>query len=143
VPAIRSVVEVSETLEVQEPRAETRSEWADRLKKVAYVCTCGCGTTLRIRPEHRSPSVGIPRFVRGHQQNPLAVLYSAVRSKGLLLMGEVCRRLGISPSTYWRLESGGAFPKAERWGRQPRPDMRVFRPERLDELGRLLRKHRE
>jgi DNA-binding transcriptional MerR regulator len=59
-----------------------------------------------------------------------------------LLIGEVCRRLGISPSTYWRLESNGTFPKAERWGDHPRPDMRVFQPARLNELKKRLRRHR-
>src|SRR5580698_426001 len=92
VPGIRSAVEISETLEVHEPRAETRAGWADRMKGVVHFCACGCGTALKIRPEHRSPSVGIPRFVRGHQPNHLGILYSEVRSEGLLLIGEVCRR---------------------------------------------------
>jgi hypothetical protein len=113
------------------------------MKGDIHLCGCGCGTALKIRPEHRSPSVGIPRFVRGHQPNPLHDLYASVRADGLSLMAEVCRRLGISPSTNCRLESDGTFPKPERWGRQPRPDMRVFRPEPLKELERCLQRSRK
>jgi predicted DNA-binding transcriptional regulator AlpA len=57
----------------------------------------------------------ITEVMRGHQPNPLQGLYTCVRTEGLLLIGETCRRLGISPSTYWRLESDGTSPKAERW----------------------------
>jgi hypothetical protein len=112
------------------------------MKGVVHLCDCGCGTALKIRPEHRSPSVGIPRFVRGHQPNPLHGLYARVHAERLLLMRDACNRLGISPSTYWRLESDGTFPKAERWGHQPRPDMRVFRRAGLRELKRRLERRR-
>jgi hypothetical protein len=40
------------------------------------------------------------------------------------------------------LETNGHFSAAERWGLQPRPDMRVFKRERLQDLKVHLHRYR-
>jgi hypothetical protein len=133
------VVEVSETLEVHEPRAETRSRWADRVAPAAALCACGCGERIKIRPQHRCPSKGVPRYVQGHHPNPLRALYAYIKEEGLLTTGEVCEQLGISESSYHRLEASGVFPSPRRWGKWPRPKMRVFTQADAERLRRLRR----
>jgi len=58
--------------------------------------------------QHRCPTKGIPRYIRGHHPNPLRRLYAAVRAQGLLLTREVCRKLRISETQYHRLERQGS-----------------------------------
>jgi hypothetical protein len=65
-------------------------------------------------------------------------MYAAVRKAGLLTTGEVCQALGISETSYHRLEAAGVFPEPKRWRKPPRPDMRVFSPTGLAALKRLL-----
>jgi hypothetical protein len=123
-----------EIIDVHEPRAETGSQWAARLQRGAPLCACGCGEQITLRPQHRAPTKGIPRFLQGHHPNPLRILHAAVHAKKLLLTGDVCKKLGISESHYHRLEKYGVFPCPRRWGRLPRPRLRVFTPEDLSRL---------
>jgi predicted DNA-binding transcriptional regulator AlpA len=69
-------------------------------------------------------------------------MYASIKEAGLLMTGELCRRLGISETTYHRLESGGIFPRPRRWGRWFRPTMRVFATCEIDRLRRLLARTR-
>jgi hypothetical protein len=131
-----------EIVDVHEPRAETGSQWAARLQPDAPFCACGCGEQIRLRPQHRCPTKGTPRFIQGHHPNPLRLLHAAVHAKKLLLTGDVCKKLRISESRYHRLEKCGVFPSPTRWRRPPRPRLRVFTPEDVDRLRTALRKWR-
>ncbi len=127
---------------IQVPRAETGSRWTYRLQPMAPLCACGCGEQIQLKPQHRCPTKGIPRYIRGHHPNPLRRLYAAVRAQGLLLTREVCRKLRISETQYHRLEAAGVFPQSRRWGRLPRPGMRVFAPENVARMRAVLRQFR-
>jgi hypothetical protein len=118
---------VTETLEVREPRAETASRWAERARTEARLCACGCRAQVEVKARHRAKSKGVPRYVPGHHPNLLRQMYLHVKEAELLTTGQVCRRLGISASTYHRLEAVGIFAAPARWGKWPRPEMRVFR----------------
>jgi hypothetical protein len=36
-----------------------------------HFCHCGCGYTIEIKREHFKPSVGIPKFIKGHNLTPV------------------------------------------------------------------------
>ena len=131
--------EITEIIEIREPRAETASGWAARLQAQASLCGCGCGEQIRLRPDHRAPTRGIPRFLQGHHSNPLRRLHAAIHAKGLLLTGEICKELGISETQYHRLEKAGVFRSPERWGLRPLPRLRVFTPDHVRALRAALR----
>jgi len=61
---------------IQVPRAETGSRWTYRLQPMAPLCACGCGEQIQLKPQHRCPTKGIPRYIRGHHPNPLRRLYA-------------------------------------------------------------------
>src|SRR5689334_17300866 len=90
-------------LEIHEPRAETRSGWARRVREEApaLLCACGCGRSVVVKGPHRSS--GLPRFIHGHHSNPIRRAYAQLRAKGFLLLGEACSQLGISEKVYRRL----------------------------------------
>jgi hypothetical protein len=125
---------------IQVPRAETGSRWTHRLQAMAPLCACGCGGQIQLKPQHRCPTKGIPRYIQGHHPNPLRRFYAVVRAQGLLLTRDVCRKLRISETQYHRLEAAGVFPQPRRWGRLPRPRMRVFAPGDVPGLCVALRK---
>ena len=62
------------------------------------------------------------------EKSPEAYAAFDPSARGLLLTRDVCRKLRISQSQYHRLEAAGVFPQPKRWGRAPRPGMRVFAP---------------
>jgi hypothetical protein len=125
---------------VQKLRETDLSGWTIRVTQAAPFCLCGCQKRIKVLPQHHAPSKGFPRYIPGHHPNPLRKLYAAVRAEGLLLTGDICRRLRISQSQYCRLEKHGVFPSSKRWGRAPRPRMRVFTPELVGVLRTALRK---
>jgi predicted DNA-binding transcriptional regulator AlpA len=141
-PCIRPTVEVTETLEVREPRAETSRRWAERTQAKAPLCACGCGTQVEVKPKHRARTKGLPRYVQGHHPNPLRRLYLYIEEEGLFTTGEVCAHLCISQSSYHRLETAGVFPPPRRWGKWPRSKMRVFTRAEVRSLERLLKRSR-
>ncbi len=67
-------------------------------------------------------------------------MYASIKEEGLLTTGDVCRKLGISQTGYHRLEAAGFFPEPKRWGKWPRPGMRVFTPAEVGTLRRVLRR---
>jgi hypothetical protein len=107
---------------------------------MAPLCACGCGEQIQLKPQHRCPTKGIPRYIQGHHPNPLRRFYAAVRARGLLLTRDVCRKLRISETQYHRLEAAGVFPEPQRWGRLPRRRMRVFASGDVAKLRAALRK---
>jgi|HubBroStandDraft_5_1064220.scaffolds.fasta_scaffold158986_3 predicted DNA-binding transcriptional regulator AlpA len=139
---VRHTIEVTETLEVRESRAETASRWAARVRTEAPSCGCGCGTRVEVKPQHRAPTNGVPRYLPGHHPNPLRRMYTYIEEEGLLTTGEVCERLGISESSYHRFEASGVFPPSRRWGKWPRPAMRVFSSAAARALASALARHR-
>jgi hypothetical protein len=110
------------------------------MQVMAPVCACGCGEQIQLKPQHRCPTEGIPRYIQGHHPNPLRRFYAIVRAQGLLLTRDVCRKLRISEKQYHRLEAAGVFPEPQRWGRLPRPRMRVFKLGDVPVLRAALRK---
>src|SRR5208283_4810026 len=135
-----SVLKPAGIIGIRVPRAETGSRWTYRLQPMAPLCACGCGEQIQLKPQHRCPTEGIPRYIHGHHPNPLRRFYAAVRAQGLLLTRDVCRKLRISQTQYHRLEAAGVLPQPRRWGHLPRPGMRVFAPEDVPSLRAVLHK---
>jgi len=110
------------------------------MQVMAPVCACGCGEQIQLKPQHRCPTEGMPRYIHGHHPNPLRRFCAVVRAQGLLLTRDVCRKLRISETQYHRLEAAGVFPQPRRWGKPPRLRMRVFAPGDVAGLRAVLRK---
>jgi hypothetical protein len=138
--ALPSVLKPVEIIGLRGARAETGSRWTYRLQSMAPLCACGCGEQIQLKPRHRCPTKGVPRYIQGHHPNPLRRFYSIVRAQGLLLTRDICRKLRISETQYHRLEAAGVFPQPRRWGCLPRPGMRVFAPANVARLRAALRK---
>ena len=117
-------VQVAATIEIQEPRAERRSEWATRAQPTAPPCACGCGRLVELLPQHRSK--GVPRYIHGHHPNPIRRAYERLRSRGYRLIADVCSDLGVSQTTLRRLEAEGVLPKARRLTVLKGRSVRVF-----------------
>ena len=102
------------TLEIQEPRAESESGWASRVNATtgAQNCACGCGGSIQAKDHHRAS--GLPKYLHGHHSNPIRRAYAELRTQGYVLLGEACKRLGISEGRYRRLEAAGTLPLVER-----------------------------
>ena len=115
-------------------RAETGSQWTHRLQPTAPLCECGCGEQIRLKPQHRCPTKGTPRYIQGHHSTPLRRAYERFRKRGYVFLGEVCRELGISAKVHWRLEAAGKVPKAQRRKGIGGTMVRVFKKK---DLGRL------
>ena len=101
-----------ETLEIQEPRAETREDWALRTDAQAPTCACGCGTRIVVKPVHRTK--GLPKYAHGHHSNPIRRVHQKLRKQGYVLLGEACKQLSISETTFRRLEAAAVIPHARR-----------------------------
>jgi hypothetical protein len=52
-------------------KTNTISRWVSRNQN-KHVCHCGCGEFIEIKREHYKPSVGIPKFLRGHNLQPIS-----------------------------------------------------------------------
>ena len=116
-------------------RADSASGWTIRVTQAPVTPDSRpkkrfwrCRERIKIRPQHRAPSKGIPRYIQGHHPNPFRRLHGAVRARELLLTGDICRKLRIFETQYHRLEAAEILPKPQRWGLAPRPRMRVFKP---------------
>lgn len=131
--------ELAEILTVRLPRAETRSQWADRQAALAPLCRCGCGGRIQIRAQHRCPSRGLPVYLQGHHPNPLRRKYAEVRAAGLLLLAEACRELGIAPRVFRLREAQGLFPPVGRWTGIGGRAIRVLTRADLQRLRRFFR----
>ena len=59
------------------------------------------------------------------------------------MIGEVCRRVGVSETTFRRLEAKGVLPAAERVELAPGRGVRVLRESEVDEVVRALERWRE
>jgi hypothetical protein len=114
-PRPPGILEHIETLEMLEPRAETRSGWAERLNLCDSgppPCACGCGGKVAVRAQHRTK--GVPRYIHGHHPNPVRRAYAKVRAQGYVMVGEACRELGIGETTFRRFEAKGIVAQAQR-----------------------------
>ena len=125
-PAEAAGVQHTEIVVFEEPRAEHRDEWADRMNRQneGPLCMCGCGQRVKARAKHRT--VGLPRYVHGHHPNPLRRGYERLRAKGYRMVGEVAATLGVSRTTLRRMEAAGVIPRAKRLTVAGRRDVRVY-----------------
>jgi len=121
------------------PRAETGSQWTYRLQPTAPLCACGCGEQIRLKPQHRCPTKGTPRYIQGHHSTPLRKAYERFRKQGYMFLGEVCRELGISAKVYGRLEVAGKVPRRKGIGGTM---VRVFTTRDLARLRMMLESRR-
>jgi hypothetical protein len=119
-------------------RAETGSQWTYRLQPAAPLCACGCGEQIRLKPQHRCPTKGAPRYIQGHHSTPLRRAYERFRKQGYMFLGEVCRELGISAKVYRRLEVAGKVPRAKRRKGIGGTMVRVFKKKDLARLKAIL-----
>lgn len=108
----RHALEHVEVLEIRAPRAETRESWVERVEGEAPLCACGCGERIAVKPSHRSK--GLPKYAHGHHSNPIRRVHAKLRAQGFVLLGEACKRLGISETSFRRLEAAKQIPKAHR-----------------------------
>lgn len=134
--------ELSEILVVRLPRAETGSQWADRLAQAAPQCRCGCGGRIEVKPQHRAPTKGIPGYLPGHHPNPFRRKYAEVRAAGLLLLTEACRELGITAKAFRRMEAAGLITPVRRWDGFSGRSFRVLSRAEVKTLRRHLHKPR-
>jgi len=115
-------------ISVGEPR-ESLEEWvADQQGK--HICGCGCGGAIEIKPQHRAPSKGIPKFIQGHHRMNMTAFVEARNAEGLLTISQAAAEIGCSQTTMRRAEQRGwVTPERRAWGnRQP---MRLYRRQDL------------
>ncbi len=58
--------------------------------------------------------MGLPKYLHGHHPNPIRRVYARLRKRGYVLLGEACKRLGISETTFRRLEAASIIPRVRR-----------------------------
>ncbi|MDB4954343.1 MAG: Mg chelatase, subunit ChlI [Myxococcales bacterium] len=121
------------TLEVQEPRAETQAGWAGRVNASPRPpCACGCGGTVPVKGRHRS--AGAPKYLHGHHPNPIRRVFARLRAEGYVLLGEACRQLGISETSFRRLEAAKQIPAARRVEAWSKRSVRVLSEREIEAL---------
>ena len=91
-----------------------------------------------MKPKHRSK--GLPRYRPGHHPNPVRRAYEALRAQGLMMLGEVCEKLGIGQTTLRTYESAGLLPPIERRDVLNNRTVRVFTARDLKRLRNALRR---
>ena len=106
-------------------RPLTAEEWAAQENERGHLCACGCGENVVVKPRHRAPSVGIPRFIHDHHKMDMAKFVEALGAEGYVTVGRAASDLGISRNTLRRAEAKGwVTPEWRKWGER-RP-MRVY-----------------
>jgi type I restriction enzyme, S subunit len=111
----------------------TNDEWAATENELGHPCACGCGGKIKVRPDMRAPTVGIPRFIQGHGPMPTAVHVQELNAEGYISSTQAAKELGIGVTTLRRAESNGMVqPEYRQWGN--RHPMRVYKREDLPKL---------
>ncbi|HWO23598.1 MAG TPA: MerR family transcriptional regulator [Kofleriaceae bacterium] len=72
---------------------------------------------------------GVPKFIHGHHPNPLRRGFEALRGQGYKLVSEVATELGVSATTFRRMEEEGVIPKAKRVDFGRGRSVRVYKAE--------------
>lgn len=128
----RHLVDHVEVLEIQAPRAETGEAWAERMRAEAPLCACGCGERVNLKPSHRAK--GMPKYAHGHHSNPIRRMHANLRDAGYILLGEACKRLGISETSFRRLEAAKRIPAARRLTTSSQRSVRVLTEQDITRL---------
>ena len=127
-------VKVPIMLEAQagQPRI-TNEEWASLENEKGHTCACGCGARIKVRPDMRAASVGIPKVIQGHHRMDMTAFVEALNAEGLVTVSQAAKELGVGETTLRRAEERGWIKPGRRsWGgRQP---MRVYRRDDLPGL---------
>ena len=95
-----------------------------------HTCQCGCGRVIPIRRRHYW--IGIPKFIWKHRTAKQAHYTYQYNQQGYMTVGELCRRLGIGQTTYYRYE-GVLYRAAKRKGK-----IRVFSEEDYQRICKAL-----
>jgi hypothetical protein len=98
-----------------------------------HFCECGCGEAITILRRHYWHD--IPRFLFKHRTAKEAHYVRQYHKQGLLTVGEICRRLGIGKTTYYRYE-GRLYPAPKRKGK-----VRVFSEKDYRRIGKALNRN--
>jgi predicted DNA-binding transcriptional regulator AlpA len=128
----RHALEHVEVLEIQLPRLETCEAWVKRVEAAAPSCACGCGERIVVGPRHRAK--GLPKYAHGHHSNSIRRVHAKLRAQGYVLLGEACRRLGMSETSFRRLESAKRIPKARRIEAWSKRSVRVLTEQEIEAL---------
>lgn len=125
-------------VKVGEPR-QTVDEWVEENQN-NHICACGCGETIEIKPIHRAPTKGIPKFIHGHHRMNMTEFVETMNAGGLLTVSQAASEVGVSENTLRRAESKGwVTPERRTWG--DRPPMRLYRKDDLPGLRETLREN--
>jgi hypothetical protein len=95
-----------------------------------HTCQCGCGLVIPIRRIYHC--IGIPKFIWKHRTAKQAHYIFQYNQQGLITVGELCKRIGIGQTTYYRYESV-LYQTAKRNGK-----IRVFTEEDFQRIRKAL-----
>jgi site-specific DNA recombinase len=115
---------------------QTVDEWVEE-NQGKHICACGCGEAIEIKPIHRAPTKGIPKFKHTHHRTNMTSFVESMNTEGLLTVAQAAAEVGVSTNTMRRAESKGwVTPERRKWGdRQP---MRLYRRTDLPRLRQSL-----
>lgn len=115
---------------------QTVEEWVIE-QQGKHICACGCGEAIEIKPQHKAPTKGIPKFIQGHHRMNMTEFVQQMNAKGLLTVSQAAAEVGVSENTLRRAEAKGWItPERSKWGnRQP---MRLYRKEDLPSIRQQL-----
>jgi len=117
----------------------SNEEWAAQENERGHACACGCGHNIRVRPDMRAKTVGIPKYILGHQPMPTAVHVQELNAEGYLSSTQAAKELGIGATTLRRAEDKGWItPKYKQWGN--RHPMRIYKREDMPALKESMKK---
>ena len=103
----------------------TAEEWAAAEMLRGHRCACGCGGAIKVRPDMRAPTRGIPKFLPGHSKMDMTEFVENLNAEGFVTVAQAAAALGVSENTLRRAEGHGWItPQWRTWGeRQP---MRIY-----------------
>ena len=88
---------------------------------------------IKVLPQHRAATVGIPRYIQGHHKMNMTHFVEQLNSEGHLTVSQAAKELGVSENTLRRAEGHGWITPAWReWGN--RKPMRVYERKHLPGL---------
>jgi len=79
--------------------------------------------------------MGLPKYIHGHHPNPIRRVYARLRKHGYVLLGAACKQLGISETTFRRLEAASIIPRVRRMEAWSGRNVRVLTSRDIEQAG--------